>query len=476
MRYLSVCSGVSPQTKKWKKLGWEPVAFSEIEAFPSAVLKYHYPDVPNVGDMTKIKGSDYAGRVDVLIGGTPCQSFSVAGLRKGLADPRGNLALEFLRLADEIRPKWLVWENVPGVRSSTSDENESPVYGDDRTRIWEADRSRDFGSFLAALSELGFRWAYRSLDAQYSGLAQRRERVFLVASSDPGRSPEAVLFESHSLQGYPAPCREKGQVAPTLSSSGTGTSRTGNDRTEVDFLVANPLAAKDASGYRQDLDNETYVVAPALTGNPYGDHESREGLDAETENLIPVPIHDQATRHKGKNGDKNIGKGNGFGIGDPGDPMHTLGTGDRHAVAYGFSAGNTSDSYGIGLEEEVAPPLRSAESGTNQVPTVAFQESNQNGVAEYDTAGSLRADAPGHQPCGSLLRNGMAVRRLMPIECERLMGMEDNYTQIPWKGKPKEECPDGPRYRAIGNSWAVTWMVWLAERINMVEEVIGGIS
>jgi DNA (cytosine-5)-methyltransferase 1 len=302
MRYLSVCSGVSPQTKKWKEIGWEPVAFSEIEPFPCAVLKHHYPDVPNLGDMTKIKGSDYAGAVDVLIGGTPCQSFSVAGLRKGLADPRGNLALEFLRLANEIRPKWLLWENVPGVLSSNG--------------------GRDFGAFLGALGQLGFRWAYRVLDAQYFGVPQRRRRVFLVASPDSRRSPEAVLFERHSLQRHTPPRREKGErVAGTV---------------------------KGGSGER---------------GYP--------------------------------------------------DP---------------------SDGNGGGLVE-VTPTLSSSGAGVSRTG------------------------------------NSRAVRRLMPIECERLMGMEDNYTLIPYRGKP---AADGPRYKAIGNSWVVPVMVWLAERINMVEEAMAG--
>src|SRR5690606_13168133 len=154
VRYLSVCSGIEAATVAWHPLGWTPVGFSEIEKFPSAVLAHHYPAVRNFGDMTRYREWPDV-RPDLLVGGTPCQSFSVAGLRKGLDDPRGNLALVFLGLVDRYRPRWVVWENVPGVRSSG--------------------KGRDFGAFLGALGELGYGWAYRSLDAQYFGLAQRRE-------------------------------------------------------------------------------------------------------------------------------------------------------------------------------------------------------------------------------------------------------------------------------------------------------------
>ena len=184
MRFLSVCSGIEAASSAWKPLGWRPVAFSEIEPFPCAVLSHHYPDVPNYGDMTNFKDwPDHA--IDLLCGGTPCQSFSVAGLRKGLDDPRGNLMLTFGAIAAKYRPKWLVWENVPGVLSSNG--------------------GRDFGTFLGMLGQLGYGFAYRVLDAQYFGVAQRRRRVFVVGCLGDWRSAAAVLFERHSLQGHPAP-------------------------------------------------------------------------------------------------------------------------------------------------------------------------------------------------------------------------------------------------------------------------------
>lgn len=185
MRYLSVCSGIEAATMAWHDLGWKPAGFSEIEPFPSAVLAHHYSDVTNFGDMTKYKEWNLNGSIDLLVGGTPCQSFSVAGLRKGMDDPRGNLALVYCGMLDHFRPNWFVWENVPGVLSSNG--------------------GRDFGSFLGAVAELGYGFAYRVLDAQYCGVAQRRRRVFVVGYLGDWRPAAAVLFERHSLRRDLAP-------------------------------------------------------------------------------------------------------------------------------------------------------------------------------------------------------------------------------------------------------------------------------
>lgn len=190
MRYLSVCSGIEAATVAWHPLGWEPAAFSEIDKFPRTVLQHHYPGVPLHGDFTTIQANQY-GPVELIVGGTPCQSFSVAGLRGGLDDDRGNLALEFARLAARIRPRWIVWENVPGVLSSNG--------------------GRDFGSILGAMGELGYGWAYRVLDAQHFGVPQRRRRVFVVGCLGSATRAAAVLFERHSLQGHSAPRRKAGK-------------------------------------------------------------------------------------------------------------------------------------------------------------------------------------------------------------------------------------------------------------------------
>jgi len=228
----SVCSGVEAASVAWHPLGWRAAWLSEIEPFPKAVLAHHYPDVPDLGDMTKVKW-DGQTSVDVLIGGTPCQSFSVAGLRKGLDDPRGNLALEFLRIVDIKRPRWVIWENVPGVLSSNG--------------------GRDFGSFLGALAKLGYGFAYRVLDAQYFGVPQRRRRVFVVASPGNGAGPRAVLFERESLLRNPPPSREAGQGVAALTASGVGTCGADDNQAQAGHLItmssgqANAEVMKDAS-------------------------------------------------------------------------------------------------------------------------------------------------------------------------------------------------------------------------------------
>ena len=224
MRYLSVCSGIEAATVAFKLLGWQAAAFAEIAPFPSAVLAHHYPEVRNLGNFTKIQPEDI-GPIDLLVGGTPCQSFSVAGLRGGLADDRGNLALEFLRLADRTKPCWLLWENVPGVLSSSG--------------------GRDFGSILGGMVELGYGFAYRILDAQYFGLAQRRKRVFVVGYLGDWRPPAAVLFERESLSWDPPPRRETRQdLAPTISARPTAGGGLGTDFDLDGGLIAMPFAAK----------------------------------------------------------------------------------------------------------------------------------------------------------------------------------------------------------------------------------------
>ena len=178
MKYGSVCSGVEAASVAWEPIGWEPVFFSEIEEFPSEVLETHWPKVPNHGDMEKFNEWGYQrGSIDVLVGGTPCQSFSIAGLRGGLSDSRGNLALTYCRMVDVLRPRWTVWENVPGVLSSGG--------------------GRDFGAIVGALAELGYSCAWRVLDAQNFGVPQRRRRVFLIGcASGDWRDPASILFES----------------------------------------------------------------------------------------------------------------------------------------------------------------------------------------------------------------------------------------------------------------------------------------
>ena len=236
MRYISVCAGIEAASVAWHELGWTPVAFSEIEAFPSAVLAHHYPNVPNWGDMTKFKEWPNES-IDVLVGGTPCQSFSVAGLREGLADPRGNLMLVYLGIAAKYRPEWLVWENVPGVLSSNG--------------------GRDFASLLCGMAELGYGFSYRILDAQFFGVAQRRRRVFVVANARSWQRAAAVLFERESLCGNPAPRRETGQNA-----AGTFAARSNISRNNSEHLVPDTVGTlSDGAHMGGGLTDRTLIQA-----------------------------------------------------------------------------------------------------------------------------------------------------------------------------------------------------------------------
>ena len=397
MRYGSVCSGVEAATAAWHSLGWTPQWFSEIDKFPSAVLSHHYPQVPNYGDMTQYKDWPTNGKpIDLLVGGTPCQSFSVAGLRKGLDDPRGNLMLTYLAMAEHLRPKWLVWENVPGVLSSNG--------------------GRDFGTFLTALGQIGYGFSWRVLDAQFFGVAQRRRRVFVVGYLGDWRSAAAVLFERESMSGHPAPSRETGQKAAPTVTQGAPFSRTGNQRVEAEAIVAQCLTTRTGSAY--DPTTETLPIAfGAQNSANQGDSVSTEVTPTLDKSKTPAVAIQNATRGASQNG---------LGITNDG-PMYTLDVGSQHAVAI-----------------------------SDPVPTLMARSSR----------GAAQTLSPGHQTDGHMVSLGMQVRRLTPKECERLQGFPDNFTQIPWRNKAAEDCPDGPRYKAMGNSMAVPVMRWIGERIN----------
>jgi DNA (cytosine-5)-methyltransferase 1 len=376
MKYLSVCSGIEAATSAWHHLGWEPVAFSEIEPFPSAVLKHHYPNVPNWGDMTQYKNWPDA-TIDLLVGGTPCQSFSVAGLRKGLEDPRGNLMLTFLGIADRYQPRYIVWENVPGVLSSNG--------------------GKDFGSFLGALGELGYGWAYRVLDAQWFGVAQRRRRVFVVGCLGDQRRAGEVLFESESVSRNTPPSRAKGQGATADAQGSVGSS------SAHAFKVRGGCEG-GGKGYLGS-DDTAFTVAT------HQDQNIAQPLPFDTTQLT-CPSNYSSPK--------------------PGDPCHPLAAG-AHIPAVAFKSGQGAASRSIGWNENVSPTLP-ANAGGNTAPAVI---------------GTMTA---------------MQVRRLTPVECERLQGFPDSWTNIPWRGKA--EAPDGPRYKALGNSMAVPVMRWIGERIN----------
>jgi DNA (cytosine-5)-methyltransferase 1 len=403
MRYATVCSGIEAPSVAWEPLGWEAQFFSEIEKFPSAVLAHHYPDVPNLGDMTNFK--EWPDAIfDVLCGGTPCQSFSVAGLREGLADPRGNLALTYLAIAARYRPRWLVWENVPGVLSSNG--------------------GRDFGALLGALGKLGYGFAYGVRDAQYFGVPQRRRRVFLVGYLGDWRPAAAVFFERESLQGHPPPRREKREnLAPTLAARTRGGGGLGTDFDCDGGLITShdpacTLTARDYKGPLPEADLST-VVAHSLRG---------EGFDA---------------------GEDGTGRGT---------PIIP--------VAYG-----TSGQFGGANKQDFADPLRASggDTGNGGETLIAFdcKAGGKTSFSVGEVPGILRGK--GHGGGHAAIATHAAVRRLTPIECERLQGFPDSYTDIPYRGR---QAADGPRYKALGNSMAVPVMAWIGRRIEMVQSIL----
>lgn len=337
MIYGSVCSGIEAATMAWHPLGWKASFFSEIEKFPRQVLAHHYPDTPLHGDFTTIQKDDYEP-IELLVGGTPCQSFSVAGLRAGLNDPRGNLMLEFGALAKRLQPKWMVWENVPGVLSSNG--------------------GRDFGSFLAMLGELGYGFSYRVLDAQFFGVAQRRRRVFVIGHIGSWQRAAAVLFERDSLQGNPAPSRETRQrVADTIKVGANQYS--GFCGEPVETCPAQVAPTLNASfGTKQGLENQHI--------NGGGDYScqiaktliTKTRLDAETETLIthggyfdnPIAFNWQGSAQQGASVSENL--------------TPTLDKSKVHAVA-----------YGVGESPDLAHCLRSGASRADKHESSTYIQS-----------------------------------------------------------------------------------------------------
>ena len=443
MIYGSVCSGVGAPELAWHGLGWRASFMSEIDKFPRAALQHHWPDVALHGDFTTIQDGDYEP-IDLLVGGTPCQSFSVAGLRGGMDDDRGNLALEYLRLAQRLRPKWLVWENVPGVLSSNE--------------------GRDFGSILGGMAELGYGWAYRILDAQYFGVPQRRRRVFIVGHLGDWRRAAAVLFERHSLSGDPAPRREAGEgIASTLE----GSSQSGGFRTT-------------------DLDNSSAFipeVSPALKSRDYKGASSDGDGDGDGAPLIPevadpITAHEQRTyTHEGTNFRlRNViafsGKDDGHDAGGISPTLRGMSEVDGNANAGGQVAVAIAENQrGEVREMDTVSSLNEGGGKPGQgYPAVAFTASDQSNAAgwERNYYPTLNAQVPNDSSnIQQGIRQDMVVRRLTPRECERLQGFPDDYTLIPYRNGMSK---DGPRYKALGNAMAVPVVRWIGERIQMVTE------
>lgn len=416
MRYISLFSGIEAATTAWHPLGWEPVAFSEIEPFPSAVLAHHYPCVPNLGDMTAVDWSLYKGKADAVVGGSPCQAFSVAGLRNSLNDERGNLTLEYVNAVNAIDPRIVVWENVPGVLNT---------------------KDNAFGCFLAALvgedtplEPPRKRWtnagcvygpqrtaAWRILDAQFFGVAQRRRRVFVVASSDPGLNPAKILFEREGVRRDTPPSRETGQIAPTTPSRSSAGGGLGTDFDCDGGLIQQP-----------------YTVANCLT------QRMHKGINTTLdERQTPV----LAFHHNAQADQMNFSE----------HTTASLTCSQQAAICqYGEVAGSLTARH------DSSP---CADRGQNVVAIgLLGDETPKFG---NDVMPTLRAEQGGEGRC---VATALQVRRLLPEECETLQGFPQGYTRIPWRGKPPEDCPDGPRYKSLGNSMAVPVMRWIGARIE----------
>ncbi len=437
--YGSVCSGIEAATAAWHPLGWRPAFFSEIEPFPRAVLQHHYPETPLHGDFTTIKENDYAA-IDLLVGGTPCQAFSVAGLRKGFADERGNLTLEFVRLAQRLNPRWLVWENVPGVLS--------------------IDGGRAFGSFLGGLAELGYGFAYRVLDAQHFGVPQRRRRVFVVGYLGDWRPAAAVLFERESLLRDLTPRRETWEKpAPTISARTKGGGGLGSDFDLDGGLITHSLRAEGFDASEDGTGRGTPLVPVAFPERLSGTQCVRaenlsSSLGSANPTAVAIPINMQAAAKNGKKSPNMLG------IGKDGDPSPTLGANDIHAVAFDLR-GREEGAMLEGPHDTAN--IRAATGGSSRSYVTGFADVSQPVRSNIHNNSDPGMEARMH------IQHGMQVRRLTPRECERLQGFEDDFTLVPFRGKP---AADGPRYRTLGNSMAVPCMSFLGRRIQMVESLI----
>ena len=490
LSFISMFSGIEAASVAFGPLGWLPICFAEIEKFPSAVLAHHYPDVPNVGNMAEHDWAQYAGKVDIVCGGPPCQDFSIAGLRAGMDGARGNLSITYMRALHAIKPRNAIVENVPG---------------------WLNDSKNAFGCFLAGLvgaddpllTPDGKSWpnagmvagplgraAWRVLDAQYFGLAQRRRRVLVVADFGNGADPATVLFEPESLCRNPPSRGEAGQdIAPTISARTKGGGGLGTDFDLDGGLrvhdggyapeIARCVATREGSS--QDYESTTMVAQPVraigVTGTT--SHSlTAEGADASEDGTGRGTTVVSAMSFAWQSSFADQGSE---------EISGTLIKNQTMAIAQTVAIRGRDGGATAELGGEVATALRASQGGGDK-PHVLV-----GGVPE--TAGTMKACAQSggfsnsadHAAAGYMVPvTTSAVRRLTPRECERLQGFQfivtpdypgawqddagrwwsPDYTAIPWRGKPAADCPDGPRYKALGNSWAVPKFAWLGARIQ----------
>lgn len=490
MKYISLFSGIEAATVAWEQLGWEPLAFSEIDPFPSAVLQHHYQNIPNLGDVTKIDWSPYVGAADIVVGGSPCQSFSIAGKREGLAGASG-LMFEYIRAVRELRPRWFVWENVPGAFSS--------------------ERGGAYRQLLSEMDALGYGLAWRVLDAQFFGVAQRRERVFLVGSLGTMRCAE-VLFERESLSWNHQSSRQKRQALTEEAQERVGEAdhdsgclnpgETQSRRVYPASGVYPTLSTRENSGQSQESVFLCQTAQTGSNGKLVKQDDVMNTLDRTNSTAVaaldfkvkPVAfLYNQGAKARS------------LGISEI---SPTLKTDHNPAVAF---ASNQRDEV---RELEVAGAL-AAQPGIKQQTYICRADGQANAMTSVDMAPTLTSHAKKDPPLiypvdeseemkpvtlqirggkpgggkGALIQHdmsatlsthntqtlitgdneerGLTVRRLTPRECERLQGFPDDYTDIPYRNK--EHAPDGARYKALGNSMAVPVMRWIGQRIQETE-------
>lgn len=458
LRYASVCSGIEAPGVAFAPLGFVPVFFSEIEPFPSAVLAARFPSVPNLGDLLTIDGAAWRGKVDLLVAGTPCQSFSLAGDRQSLDDPRGQLTLAFARLCDAVDPPVILWENVPNVLNTPDNAFGCLVgalSGEVGPLLPPGGRWADAGYVLGPRRKI----AWRILDAQHFGVPQRRRRVFLVASSRDWPDPRAVLFEREGLRGDPATSRGAETPDPRGAAAGAGGAVP---------RIAGALRARQKESAGPDEARGGHVIATPTVGAMttgaskgggwrLGADEAAAGMVVATPQFVDIrnsALSDTAMTVQAG----GISKGRGMCINAV---PHVLTTRDP-AFALNAKAGTRLDYES---ETFVFHPT--------QDPIVSSGVSHALGVggrggcapAAVAFAENSRAEARLEGGDGRQVFDGMRARRLTPVETERLQGFPDNWTRIPWRGKPADQCPDGPRYAAVGNSMATPVVRWIGARI-----------
>lgn len=550
LRYLSVCSGIEAASVAWEPLGWRPVAFSEVDAFPSAVLAHHYPSVPNWGDMTRFEDWPDAD-VDVLVGGTPCQDYSIAGQRLGMAGSRGQLTLTYVEIAARYRPSWILWENVPGVFSSNGGRDFARFLGDlTGQSLAVPDGGWKNSGIVAGIGD-AYGIAWRVLDAQYirtrrfaGAVPQRRRRVFVVGYLGDWRAAAAVLFDAASMRGDPPPRREQGKgLAGPPADGARGGGGLGTDIDRAGGLIpeiANPLTARMHKGVNTTMDEGQTMVAqpiafdckgseaqvdesgatPTLRAMGHaGSHANAGGqlavaaplmagmskssarMPQEQGALVPVAVafQDRFRGDDGRGYDRPPPVSEGVcgtletvkpwqvavavdvkgalaphGAVDLSDVAFPLKASDhkdpQSVIAFDAQAGGNT---GLAIGEDVAGTLHGGgEHGGRSA--VAFDMRGRDGGAQmegpHDTA-NIRAASGGSSR--SYVATRWAVRRLTPRECERLQGFPDGYTDVPYRNR--NWTPDGPRYKALGNSMAVNAMEWLGQRIAFVADQIGGL-